>query len=55
MKKLIFALALLIPTEASAATWRKAGESLDWKTPPKGSVIEGALQAICATNKRIVK
>lgn len=32
MKKLIFALALLIPTEASAATWRKAGESLDGKT-----------------------
>lgn len=29
--------------------------TLDWKTPPKGSVIEGALQAICATNKRIVK
>ena len=29
--------------------------TLDWKAPPKGSVIEGALQAICTTNKRILK
>lgn len=32
MKKLIFALALLIPTEASAATWRKAVESKDGRS-----------------------
>ena len=32
MKKLLLALALLVPTEAAAATWRKAGESLDQKT-----------------------
>ena len=32
MKKILLALALLLPTEAAAATWRKAGESLDEKT-----------------------
>lgn len=32
MKKLLLALALLVPTEAAAATWRKAAESQDERT-----------------------
>ena len=42
MKKLLLALALLVPTEAAAATWRKAAESQDERTtgfqvPPSAS------------------
>lgn len=32
MKKLLMALALMMPAEAAAATWKKAGQSYDEKT-----------------------